>query len=235
MYILRETDDELVVFAPARAARIVASILLVAGLFLCLPIGLPMLWGGVKSLSGPPADPVWGVPAPLILMIPGALLCLPVVGGLIGLIRARDTEYCFMASERALIVRDRHRERRHVPFSEIREAVMYTSSAHDEPDTYGLRLELQGFLRHLQMSMVSRSGDEACRQMTAIADRINHFLQAHADDGDETTAKDELRKTAEQQATVVSSKDTRNKLCPRCGKSLSIYAVSCRFCKADVQ
>jgi len=115
----------------------------------------------------------------MFLLFVGALLCLVSVVAVVFLKRARDTEYHFLASQRKLIVRQANRERRVVPFSEIVGAVAYTDSGDmHEPDTYGLRLKLRGFLRNLQVSQVDRSDDHSRSQMWQLAVRINRFLEA---------------------------------------------------------
>jgi hypothetical protein len=233
MRILHESADELTILSPARAARILALVLLAIGLLVALPIGLRLLSAGVASLSGPPAEPVWGVPAPLLLILAGALLCLPAVGGLVGLLRARDTEYHFLGSQRKLIVRDRYREREVIPFSEIVKAVAYTTSGNDEPDTYGLRLQLRGFFRNLQLSQVDGSGDVRRRRTEELADRINRFLETHPSEPQEATPKDEPKGIARLKPVTVSSENKRRKRCPSCGRDLNVYAVKCRFCNAD--
>jgi hypothetical protein len=173
------------------------------------------------------------VPAPLLLIIAGALLCLPAVGGLVGLLRARDTEYHFLGSQHKLIVRDRYAERQVIPFSEIVTAVAYTSSGHDEPDTYGLRLQVRGFFPNLQLSQVDGSGDPWRRQMSDLAERINRFLQTHPSEPHEATPKEELKGIARLEPVTASPEDKRSKRCPGCGRNLTIYAVKRRYCKAD--
>lgn len=234
MRILHESADELAILSPARAARIVAAILLGVGLLLGLPLGIALLGAGVGSLSRPAAEPVWGLPAPLLLIILGALLALLPVGGLVGLLRARDTEYHFRGSAHQLIVRDRHGERQAIPFSEIVRAVAYTHSGHDEPDTYGLRLKLRGLFRNLQMSPVDGSGDRRRRQMAELAERINRFLEAHPGEPGESAANDGAKGITRPEPMSASPDSKRGKRCPACGRDLTVYAVRCRFCKAEV-
>jgi hypothetical protein len=170
-----------------------------------------------------------------MLFIPGALLCLPAVGGLVGLLRARDTEYHFLGSQCTLIVRDRLRERQVIPFSEIVQAVAYTNSAPDEPDTHGLRLQLRGFFRNLPMSQVDGSGDQRRRQLSELAERINRFLETHSSEPPEATAKGEPKGMARPGPMTASPESKRSKRCPRCGRNLTVYAIRCRDCKADVE
>jgi hypothetical protein len=176
MRTLRESADELVIFSPARAATIVTAIQLAVGFLVGLPVGVCLLVFGVVTLS----DPLHGDSGLLmIVLFLGVLLCLVPVVWLVGLLLARDTEYHFLASQRKLIVRQANQERRVVPFSEIVEAVAYTKSGDmHEPDTYGLRLELRGFLRSLPVSQFDRDDDDSYRQMRQLAVRINRFLEA---------------------------------------------------------
>jgi hypothetical protein len=182
--LLSESADKLSILSPARTARIVAAIILAAGLLFGLPIGIPLLAGGIRGLWGPPTDPVWGLPGPLALIIPGVLLCLIPVAGLVGLLRARDTEYHFLNGERRLSVQTRNEERQAISFSEIIKAEAYTNSGNDEPNTYGLRLKLRGFGRKLQMEQIDCSGDAQRRQLLELAERINRFLQEYPSEPD---------------------------------------------------
>jgi hypothetical protein len=234
MRVLHESADELAILSPARGARTIAIILLAVGLLIGIPIGIPLLRAGIASLAEPPTEPVWGLPAPLVLIIPGVLLFLPALGGLVALFRTRETEYHFLGSRRTLVARDRRRELQVIPFSEIIKAVAYTNSGHDEPDTFGLRLKLRGFLRSLQISQLDRSGEHWGRHLSELAERINRFLEAHAGEPSQTSPKDLPQGIAKLEPGTVSPEDRRSKLCPRCGRTLTVYAVTCRFCKANL-
>jgi len=205
---------------------------LVVGLLVALPIGLPILGAGLSSLAGPPMERVWGLPASLILIIPGAFLCVLPVCGVIALFKARDTEYHFLGSQRKVSVRDRHGERQEIPFSDIVKAEQSSSSSHDEPTTYGLRLKLRGFNRTVPMSQLSGSGD-----MTAeLAERINRFLEAHCGPTPEALPKADSKKVERPEPIpVVTPENKRSKVCPSCGRDLTLYAIKCRFCKAAVE
>src|SRR5262249_54351485 len=145
------------------------------------------------------AEPVWGVPAPLILIIPGALLCLPAVGGLAQLLCVRDTEYHFRGSRLQLAVRDRRGERQVIPFGGIVKAEAYSTPANDEPDTYGLRLKLRGFGRKLQMTQLDGGSNRWRCQVSDLAERINRFLEAHSGEAGESPASDEPKGVARPQ------------------------------------
>ena len=235
MRVLHESADELTIFSPARTARIAAAILLAAGLLLGLPIGIPVLVAGIRSFWGPPTDPVWGMSAPLIMIIPGVLFCLIPVAGLMELLRAKDTEYHFLGNERKLSVVVRNEERQGVAFPEIVKAEAYTNSGNDEPSTYGLRLKLLGFGRKLQMTQVDCSGDAQRCLLLELAERINRFLEEHPNEPPEATSSDQLKGLARLQPVSSSPDAERSKACPRCGRKLNVYAVKCHSCKEDVE
>ncbi len=258
MRILHESADDLTILSPAITIRVAGACLLAMGLLFGLPIGIRLLGGWIPAFWGPAVAPLWGMPASLTMVIVAAMLCLTPVAGLFALLLARDTEYHFLGSQHVLSVRDGRKERQAIPFSEIVAAEDYADCDEGLP-RYGLRLKLRGcFGRVLPISRGESRGWRRHRQILELAKRINQFLEAHGGEPQEASlgatydiaqAFLETHRSEPQEAAAnvksegpaaltdisAAPESKRSKTCPHCGGNLSVYAVKCRFCHANIE
>jgi hypothetical protein len=164
MIVVHESPDLLVIRSHATVAKVVYGCMVVFGGVLCLGAAVSAVVG---LMQGSTSDMV------LFLCFFGGGGLLFAVPGAIGYHRAEDSDYHFTGKKRRLIVRRRHGETV-IPFSRIVAAEVFDGGT--DSTAYGLRLQLRGTPREMEMSQHPTKEDVS---LHAMATRINRFLTLH--------------------------------------------------------